>query len=154
MVNKVLQFIREKNMLFPNDRIIVGVSGGADSVCLLNILMEVKEVIPISIYVVHIEHGIRGNESLEDANFVENLAKKYNLEFRKFTYDVMAEATKSCLGTEEMGRILRYQSFQTALLEFNCNKIAVAHNKNDSAETCLLILYLVNRNLCTGRRTM
>jgi tRNA(Ile)-lysidine synthase len=141
MVNKVLQFIREKNMLFPNDRVIVGVSGGADSVCLLNVLLEVKEVIPISIYIVHIEHGIRGNESLEDANFVENLAKKNNLEFRKFSYDVLAEATKSCLGTEEMGRILRYQSFQTALLEFNCNKIAVAHNKNDNAETCLLNLF-------------
>lgn len=141
MVNKVLRYIRDKNMLLPNDRVVIGVSGGADSVCLLNVLMAVKDIIPISIYVVHIEHGIRGHESLEDAKFVENLALQYNLEFRKFSYDVLAQAKKACLGTEEMGRILRYQSFQTTLHEFNCNKIAVAHNKNDNAETCLLHLF-------------
>lgn len=141
MVNKVIQYIREKNMLLPNDRVIVGVSGGADSVCLLQVLIAIKDIIPITIYIVHIEHGIRGIESIEDAEFVEHLATEYNLEFRKFSYDVLAEATKSCLGTEEMGRILRYQSFHTALEDFKCNKIAVAHNKNDNAETCLLNLF-------------
>lgn len=141
MVNKVLQFIEEKKMLLPNDSVIVGVSGGADSVCLLNILIMMKDIIPITVYVVHIEHGIRGLESIEDANYVESLADKYNLGFKKFSYDVQAEASNACLGMEEMGRILRYQSFHTALQEFNCNKIAVAHNKNDNVETSLLNLF-------------
>jgi len=141
MVNKVLQYIREKNMLLPNDRVIVGVSGGADSVCLLKVLLAVRNTIPIEIFVVHIEHGIRGQESLEDARFVEELARINNLEFKQFSYDVLSKAQMASLGTEEMGRILRYQSFQNALLEFNCNKIAVAHNKNDNTETCLLNLF-------------
>ncbi|MFA9378228.1 MAG: tRNA lysidine(34) synthetase TilS [Lachnotalea sp.] len=141
MVNKVLKFINEKNMLFPEDRVIVGVSGGADSICLLNVLLAIKELIPITIYIVHVEHGIRGQESIGDANYVESLAAKYNLGFRKFAYDVQAIATQKCIGIEEMGRILRYQSFNQALEEYNCNKIAVAHNKNDNVETTLLNLF-------------
>lgn len=128
-------------MLLPDDRVIVGVSGGADSVCLLDILIKIKGAIPITIYVVHVEHGIRGQESLEDAAFVEKLAKTKQLMYRRFSYDVLAEADKAGLGTEEMARVLRYQSFQTAQKEFHCNKIAVAHNKNDNVETLLLHLF-------------
>ncbi len=141
MVNNVLQFIREKEMLLPNDRVIVGVSGGADSVCLLDILIQIKEVIPITIYVVHIEHGIRGEDSIKDAEYVKLLAVRNQLEFKMFSYDVLAHAYKNGLGTEEMARILRYQAFEIARKEFHCNKIAVAHNKNDNAETLLLHLF-------------
>lgn len=141
MVNKVLQFIQEKQMLLPEDRVIVGVSGGADSVCLLSILNRIKDIIPITIYVVHVEHGIRGHDSLEDAKFVEKLASDFHLEFRKFSYHVLEESKKTGLGTEEMARILRYQAFQTAQDEFQCNKIAIAHNKNDNAETLLFNLF-------------
>lgn len=141
MVNKILQFIEDKKMLLPNDRVIVGVSGGADSVCLLNILNQIKNVIPIQIYVVHIEHGIRGEESLKDAKFVRELAKSYQVDFKMYAYDVLTEAKNRGLGTEEMARILRYEAFEQARNEFHCNKIAVAHNKNDNVETLLLHLF-------------
>lgn len=141
MVNKVLKYIVENRMLLPNDKVIVGVSGGADSVCLLNILLEVKKTIPITLYVVHIEHGIRGIESEKDAEFVEKMALQYKLVFRRFSYDVATEAKKNGLGTEEMGRIIRYQAFENVRKEFDCNKIAVAHNKNDNAETMLFNLF-------------
>ncbi len=128
-------------MLLPEDRVIVGVSGGADSVCLLHILLHVQKTVPVTFIVVHIEHGIRGEESLADARFVEELAKVHGLEFCKFSYDVLEEAKKAGLGTEEMARTLRYKAFEEALTQFRCNKIAVAHNKNDNAETLLLNLF-------------
>jgi tRNA(Ile)-lysidine synthase len=141
MVNYVLRYIEEMKMLLPGDRVIIGVSGGADSVCLLHVLLKIRDVIPITIYVIHIEHGIRGLESKKDAEFVEQLALKHKLTYKEFSYDVLDKAKKTGLGTEEMGRILRYQAFYMACKEYNGNKIAVAHNKNDNVETALLNLF-------------
>lgn len=159
MIERVIKFIREKEMLLPDDNIIVGVSGGADSVCLLHMLMKVSRIIPVKLYVVHIEHGIRGEESIKDAEYVEELCKIYNLPFKLYSYDVIKEAEKNRLGTEEMGRILRYRAFEAFAeqlreelfkdypkKDINAEKavrikIAVAHNKNDTVETTLLNLF-------------
>ena len=70
MIKSVLNYINEYRMIKENDIIIAGVSGGADSVCLLRVLLEIKNIIPITIHVVHVEHGIRGKEACEDMEFV------------------------------------------------------------------------------------
>lgn len=132
-------------MIDKGDRIIVGVSAGADSVCLLYMLLFIQKHIPVDICIVHIEHGIRGKDSIEDAEFVEKLAHDKGIKFRMFSYDVISEAKKRNIGTEEMGRILRYQSFERAAEQVwgseATYRIAVAHNKNDNAETVLLNLF-------------
>lgn len=140
METKVYKYIKENKMIENGDKIVVGVSGGADSVCLLNILLYLQDFISFDICVVHIEHGIRGQDSIEDAKYVEKLAADKGVSFKMFSYDVQAEGKKLGLGTEEAGRILRYQSFEKAAKEYFGNenfKIAVAHNKNDSVETVL-----------------
>lgn len=141
MVNKVVDYIKKWNMIEEGDVIITGVSGGADSVCLLHILNKLKNKFSFSIVVVHIEHGIRGVESELDARFVENIAMEYNLKYRQYSYEVRKIAKEYRLSEEEAGRKVRYEAFMKALYEFNANKIAVAHNQQDNAETMLMNLF-------------
>ena len=84
MIHKILKYITENDMLKANDRVIVGVSGGADSVCLLFTLMEIRREIPLTLVAVHVEHGIRGADSEEDARYVQQLCQEYDIPFRKY----------------------------------------------------------------------
>ncbi|SFA82568.1 tRNA(Ile)-lysidine synthase [Acetitomaculum ruminis DSM 5522] len=138
MLDKVYKYIIENKMINNGDSIILGVSGGADSMCLLVILNELKKYIDMDLHVVHIEHGIRGQESLEDALFVKENCEKLGVSFKQYSYDVIKLAKKEGLTTEEMGRKLRYEAFYEALKEYKAEKIAVAHNMNDNCETVFL----------------
>ena len=80
MINKVMAYVRKHNMLEENDYVVAGVSGGADSVCLLFVLLELRKHIPIDIHVVHINHGIRA-EAGEDAAYVSTLCEHFDLPF-------------------------------------------------------------------------
>ena len=137
---KVVQAITEYKMIAPGERVIVGVSGGADSVCLLDVLRSYQQELPFSIMVVHVEHGIRGQESLEDARFVEQLCESWKIPCQVERVDVTALAKEEGLSVEEAGRKARYGIFQRWCAEWNADKIAVAHNQNDQAETVLLNL--------------
>ena len=88
MLDKVLATIKKYNMIEKGDKIVIGVSGGADSVCLTDILNKVKKEIEIEIILVHINHNIRGEEAKRDENFVIELGKKYNNLVKVFSYDV------------------------------------------------------------------
>lgn len=140
MLNKVRRFIELNKMFDGCDRIIAGLSGGADSVCLLILL---KELVPknIAITAVHINHGIRGEEALRDEKFCEDLCRRMNVEYRCFKYDVRSYAKEKHLTVEEAGRTLRYETFDN--LAGIRGRIAVAHHKNDRAETVLF-------NICRG----
>lgn len=141
-MRQVQNFIREQKMIMPGDFVVAGVSGGADSVCLFFELLDCQKEIPFLLEVVHIEHGIRGQDSLADANYVENLCKEYGVPFRLFSCDIKKMARESGLTVEEAGRKARYQAFEQAAEESgkqNC-KIAVAHNLDDQAETILMNL--------------
>lgn len=146
---KAIQYIEKYNMISEQDCVIVGVSGGADSVCLLFVLCALQETLPFSIVVVHVEHGIRGEESLKDAEFVENLCRKLGVRFVKYSYDIRAAAKVQHISVEEAGRNARYEAFTDALNKNGGTRIAVAHNKNDQAET---ILWNLTRG--TGLRGM
>ena len=143
MIKSVLNYIKEYKMIEEHDIIIVGVSGGADSVCLLRVLLEIGKVIPITIQVVHVEHGIRGWEAYEDMEFVEALCKKFGIDCAVYHYNIPEIAAERKLSEEEAGRMLRYETFEQEKKKYDHLgnvKIAVAHNKNDNAETVLLNL--------------
>ena len=126
-----------------NEILIIGVSGGPDSVFLLNCLLEFKEqtapkTTSLKIIVAHVNHILRGHEAEEDLEFVKSLAKKHNLEFEKTEVDInsLAETTKSSI--EESGREIRYKFFLKLFKKYKADFLATAHHSDDSLETILL----------------
>ncbi|MFT4145782.1 MAG: tRNA lysidine(34) synthetase TilS [Mobilitalea sp.] len=141
MLNKIAENIKQFHMIEKGDRIVVGVSGGADSVCLLSVLQKLYGTDTISLFVVHINHGLRGTEADEDEAFVKELCNQLKVECFSYSYDIKQIAASQGISEEEAGRNVRYQSFLEVCHRQKCNKIAVAHNKNDSAETFLFHLF-------------
>ena len=139
MIPGVESFLEQYHMIEQSDVVVAGVSGGADSVCLLLHLLELKEKLSFTLAAVHVQHGIRGEESLQDAAFVEELCRRYQVQLFRYDYDVPEYAGQHGYSEEEAGRNLRYESFHKALEELGApeGKIAVAHNRNDLAETML-----------------
>lgn len=135
--NKVLKTIKKYNLINENDRIVIGVSGGPDSMCLLNILNNLKEDLHITLFVAHINHMIR-EEAKEETEYVKNFCENLNIDcFIKYI-DVISKANEEKIGTEEAGRTARYSFFEEVAQKVNANKIAIAHNCNDNAETVLM----------------
>lgn len=137
MLNKVRKYIDEYNLLEEGDKVVLGVSGGADSVCLLYMLLKLKQEYNLSLFVVHINHLIRGNEAYDDQYYVEEICKLNGIECFVFEKDILKMSKDMKISTEEAGRIFRYECFENIRRLKNANKIAVAHNKNDKAETVL-----------------
>ena len=135
--NKVLSTIKKYNLINENDRIVIGVSGGPDSMCLLNILNQLKEKLHITLFVAHVNHMIR-EEANEETEYVKKFCQNLNIEcFVKYV-DVISKSNENKIGTEEAGRIARYSFFEEVAKKVNANKIATAHNSNDNAETVLM----------------
>ncbi|MCR5271831.1 MAG: tRNA lysidine(34) synthetase TilS [Lachnospiraceae bacterium] len=142
---KVKRGIISDNLIKEGDYVIVGLSGGADSTCLFVVLNELKEELGFHLYALHVEHGIRGEESIEDAEFSRGLSEKYNVPFKMVSIDIPTVAKERRLGTEEAARIERYKVFEdfakelceTNNTDFSTIKTAVAHHANDNAETIL-----------------
>ena len=138
-------FIEENQLIKKGDRIVLGVSGGADSICLLHILSCIQKALEIRLFVVHINHGIRGEEAKRDEDFVRDFCKRLNVEFFAFHYDIKKMAREQKISEEEAGRKARYSTFDTVAkkiiqkegVDAQNVKIAIAHNKDDNAETIL-----------------
>ena len=142
--NKVINFINKHHMIEAGDLVAVGVSGGADSVCLLHLLRRMSEEISCRLVAVHVDHSVRV-ESAEDAAFVERLCRGMGIPFYLQKVDMNGYAKEHGLSAEEAGRQLRYAAFEEALKKY-CQgeevcKIAVAHNANDRAETMLFHVF-------------
>lgn len=133
----VLDFIKKHKLINYNDKVVIGVSGGPDSICLLNIMNNIKTKMGFNIYVAHINHMIR-EEAYEDEKFVERFCAKNNIEFFVKHCDVIKIAQQNKIGTEEAGRNIRYDFFNEVLEKTKSNKIAIAHTANDNAETVLM----------------
>lgn len=134
---EVLSTIKKYNMIKEGDKVVIGVSGGPDSITLLNVLNKFKEKLNIKIYVAHINHSIR-KEADEETEYVREFCKKIGVEFFFKKIDVEQEAKKLKIGTEEAGRNIRYAFFEEVAKKVGANKIATAHNSNDNAETVLM----------------
>lgn len=128
---KAINFIKKYKMIKQGENITVALSGGADSVCLLLLLNNIKEKFDFVISAVHVNHHIRGAESDRDAKFCEDLCEKYNIKEQTENVDCLGFAKENKIGTEEAGRILRYKIFS------NFEKIATAHTASDNLETSL-----------------
>ena len=139
MIEKVLKYVKEQHMLEAGDCVVTGVSGGADSICLFYMLLEIRKVIPIEIRVVHVNHLIR-SDAAEDAAYVQNMCAMHEIPFTLVEKDVEALAGRLHISTEEAGRNVRYEAFYREL-GTGKGKIAVAHNKNDCCETFLFNLF-------------
>ena len=143
MLTRIREQMIRQDILHAGDRIVTGVSGGADSVCLLCVLSELRREFDLDLYAVHVHHGIRGTEADRDAAFTEALCRKLGVEYRIVYRDVPKLAELEGCSEEEMGRKLRYQVLEECRREWGCDWIAVAHNREDNAETILW-------NLCRG----
>lgn len=137
IVKKVLDKIKKGNLIEKNDRIVIGFSGGPDSVFLLEMLLKIKEEYNLTFALVHINHLFRGQEALRDENFAVEVGKKYGIEVfvKRKSMQKMAEENKITL--EEAGREIRYSFFDEILEKINGNKVALAHNLDDQIETFL-----------------
>ena len=138
MTEKVLGYIREQELLKPGDRVGVAVSGGADSVALLRVMLELRGELGIVLSVLHFNHKIRGADADEDERFVGSLAKQHGLEFHRASADVPAYAAEHKLGLETAGREARYQFFELLLQRQALNVVATGHTMDDQAETVLM----------------
>ena len=137
MKDKILQTIKKYNLIEKGDSIVIGVSGGPDSICLLNVLNELKEELDFKIFVAHINHMIR-KEADEETEYVKSFCKNIGVECFTKKIDVVKIAKESKMGTEEAGRKIRYDFFEEVLKNTDSNKIATAHNNNDKVETIIM----------------
>lgn len=134
--DSVFKVMQEHHMTEKGDRVVIGVSGGADSMCLLFLMYELKERLEISPEVIHINHGIRGESADKDEEYVREQCAKLNIPFKSYRFDIPSIAEKEGLSLEEAGRIMRYRAFR----EEKGDRIAVAHHAEDLAETLLFNL--------------
>jgi tRNA(Ile)-lysidine synthase len=136
--DNVLRYIREQRLMRAGDRVAVAVSGGADSVALLRVLLNLREELGIVLAVAHLNHGLRGEESQADEAFVAELAKQQQLEYFPGRGDVRDHALTSKLSIEAAGRELRYRWLAQLAAEQRFDAVATAHTLDDQAETVLL----------------
>ena len=139
MKEKVIQTIKKNKLIINGDKIVLGVSGGPDSISMLEILRKIKEenIIQFDIVVAHINHLIR-EEAVEDEEYVKKYCEKNGIECYIKRIDVQELAQNKKIGTEEAGRKARYEFFDEISQKTSSNKIAVAHNKNDKIETIIM----------------
>lgn len=138
--NKFEAFSRRHQLISQNDKIIVGVSGGIDSVVLLDLLIELKSREHLEIAVAHVNHRLRDEESDEDERFVKKLAEEYSIECFVHGADTKAFMVEHKTSLQVGAREIRYKFFETVKILKNFTKIATAHNANDNAETVLFNL--------------
>lgn len=156
MIKRTKDYILENKMINNHSTVLVALSGGADSVCLLLLLNEIKrqcaDELDFALEAVHVEHGIRGAESREDARFASDLCERLNIPCHVHFVDVPQYAASHGLGLEEAARILRYEAFEEEAGRYPCEPanasdtnqdnrrqvvVAVAHHMEDNAETVL-----------------
>lgn len=133
---KAKKAIEKYEMLNKGDTVVVGLSGGADSVCLLHFLNSIRNEYKLTIISAHINHGIRGEEAEKDALFSKTFSENLNVDFRYLKVDCVNEAQENGETVEEAGRRIRYEFFNS-LIEGKNSVIATAHNSNDNMETII-----------------
>ncbi len=137
MINKIFSFVKKHNMINKGDTVICGLSGGADSVCLLLVLCELSSKIEFTVKALHVNHCLRGAESERDEKFCCDLCERLDIPFTAVSCNVKEFAEKNSLSVEESARKLRYSVFRE---NSENGKIATAHNANDNLETVILNL--------------
>lgn len=138
ILNIIRQTITEYNLFDKGDKVLIGLSGGADSVCLTHALWRLKEELGIELYTAHLNHGIRGAEALRDERFACEFSDKLGIRCFTKTVKIPEISSKTGESEESTGRKIRYSFFDELCKAYSIDKIATAHNKNDSAETIIM----------------
>ncbi|UCC66080.1 MAG: tRNA lysidine(34) synthetase TilS [Deltaproteobacteria bacterium] len=138
ILSRVKQTIHHHHMILPGEQLGVAVSGGIDSVVLMDILASLSEELQISLMVLHLNHGIRGEEAERDKRFVQDLSKRYTLPFLAKKVDVPGYMREASLSLQEAARELRYRFFAEAMETHNLDKVALGQSADDQAETVLM----------------
>ena len=142
---KVESYLKRWNMIERGEHIVAGISGGADSVCLLFVLLRLRETMGITITAVHVNHMLRGEAAEEDERFVAALCAEQDVPCRVFRVDVAEEAERRKCSEEEAGREVRREAVREIMKEEHADRTAFAHHQDDNAETVIM-------NLCRGSR--
>ena len=135
---KVLSTINKYNLIQKGDKIVLGLSGGPDSICLLHILNRLKQDLDIELYAAHLNHQIRGIEAQKDALYFAQMCESMGITYFIKSIDVPKYCEDNGVSIEEGARKLRYEMFDEIKNKTKCNKIAIGHNLNDQAETVLM----------------
>ena len=138
--DRILSTIEKFKMLESGYKVLVAVSGGPDSVALLNALIDLRSQLDLEICVFHLNHMMRGESSVEDAKFVEKLAKKNKLDAAILSYNVPKYIKEHKFSPEDGARRIRYQLLEETAKKVRANKVALAHNLDDQVETFLMRL--------------
>ena len=138
--SRVLEWSRRQKMLARGERVLVALSGGADSVCLLRALLALGDVLGISVAAGHYNHQLRGADSLRDETFVRGLCEKLHVPLTVSSGDVAGEAKRSGRSVEDMARSMRYAFLEEAARAAGADRIATGHHADDNTETVLLHL--------------
>ncbi len=141
LAKRTERFIKEHSLIEPGERVLIGLSGGADSVCLLAVLKELKDTFPFSLGAFHVNHGIRGEDADADEAFAEAFCKQSGVAFYAVHADVPRYAKEYGMGLEEAGREVRHQAAAQLAGKHGYDRIALAHQQNDVAETLLFHLF-------------
>jgi tRNA(Ile)-lysidine synthase len=136
--SKIIDFIQRHSLISPEEIVVVGVSGGADSVCLLHVLAKCQKRLGIKLHVAHLNHQLRGAESEADAEYVSNLAGSLDIPITIDRQDVAAYRIERNFSLEEAARELRYAFLAKVAREVGANRIAVGHTRDDQVETILM----------------
>ena len=148
MIEKIKAYVGKYHMLEKGDIVLAGVSGGADSICLLFVLLKLQKEIPFALRVVHVNHGLRGAQAKRDEEYVAKICRQENIPCKVFCENVELIAKKRRQSIEEAGREVRRSCFEQAASEWGAGKIALAHHMEDNAET--LLMHLVRGSALKG----
>lgn len=134
---KILKTVTKYGLINEGDKLVVAVSGGPDSMCLVDNLLSLRDSMNFELVVAHVNHGIRANSTI-DEEYVDNYCKTRNIPCFILHSDIPKKAKEEKIGLEEAGRVDRYEFFDEILAKTKSNKIAIAHNSNDNVETILM----------------
>ena len=138
MLDKVIDYIRENEIIKQGDKILVALSGGPDSVCLLHILYRLKDTFNLKLGAIHINHMLRGEEADNDEKYIIKLCDELGINHYVKRINIEYVARDTNVSLEVAGRNERYKAFEKIREKYEYDKIAVAHNANDQAETVLM----------------
>ncbi|MBN2028784.1 tRNA lysidine(34) synthetase TilS [bacterium] len=138
--NKFHHYVDENNLIVRQDKVLIAVSGGIDSIVLLDLFLQIRSELNLVLSGVHVNHGLRGKQADRDEIFVRNSIRNIGLPFYSLKMDVKGYSKRKKLSVEEGGRKLRFDFFNTLLKRLSYDKIALAHHAHDQAETIIMNL--------------
>ena len=135
---QVRKTIEEQGLIAPGDKLVLGLSGGPDSLCLLHILADLRKPLGFELYALHLNHLMRGERAEEDASWLTAHCEELGVELKIVKCDVNAKAENEGICVEEAGRHARHQALAACAAELGGAKVVFAHNRDDQAETVLM----------------